>query len=136
MGLGCFVPMLVGFVGLVLVRIDWRASATIFAALLFDFFAMVAAAIPPGSQGALLMFFVVGALIGGIVCWGDERRPAWQLPLVAAATMVFLCLRWIDGIEILVRGWWLFAARLVMLPAGMLAVLVVYQRVMLKRSRR
>jgi hypothetical protein len=121
--------MLVVFVGLVLIKIAWRASLTIFVALAVDFIGMFGAVVPPVVlPNQVFGHALVGALLGAIICTGREREEIRRLPWLAAAVLLMLTARWAGSFADLAASLWLFAVRMFVLPAAMYVVIILAQR--------
>lgn len=124
-----FVPMLVGFVGLVLFKVAWRASLTLFVALAVHFIGLLGAVFPPVVVlNQVIGHALVGAALGTIVCTGPERSEVRRLPVLASVALLILTASWVGSLNDLVAGLWLFAVRSVVLPLTMFAVIALAQR--------
>lgn len=128
MSLGWLAPTLIGFVGLVLVKIDWRASLTIFVCMAVDFLGLLGAVVPPVViSNQILVHALVGVILGGIVCTGRERVEVRRLPLLASFVLLLLTASWVGSVDDFAAGLWLFAVRSLVFPAAMYAVIVPVQ---------
>jgi hypothetical protein len=118
--IGWLAPALVALLGLVLIKVAWRASLTIFVALAVDLIGMLGAVIPPVVMlNQVIGHGLIGAVLGAAVHAGREREEIRRLPLLASSSLLILTASWVGSLADLLGSAWLFAVRVLVLPGIM-----------------